>query len=435
MGAEFAAFRQSLERPLHQALRVNTLKTNPAALRQTLPFTLTPVGDWEPAGFHLHDPNRPGSHPAHAAGLYYLQEPAAMTVGALADPQPGDLVLDLAAAPGGKSTHLAARLGDRGLLVANDIDRSRVPHLAQNLERWGARQVLVTSATPTQLADTFGPIFDRVLVDAPCSGEGMLRRTGGHEWDEGQVAACARRQQLILDTAVSLVRPGGWLIYSTCTFSPEENEAVIGRFLQDHPRFEIETTLPIPGSQPGRPDWANGNPQLARTVRFWPHHFPGEGHFVAVLRCGQTAEPAIPRPFVAKRGDWRHWRTFARDVLAVDWAEERLHEVNGRLYLLPEKAIDTGSLYLVRYGVLLGELRWGYFRPDHHLALTLRPSEVQDPLSVSAEEATRYLRGETWAVAGQANGWRLLTLAGVGIGWGKVVNGRLQNHYPRGLRR
>jgi 16S rRNA C967 or C1407 C5-methylase (RsmB/RsmF family) len=281
LGSEYEAFVGSLERPLHHALRFNTLKTDPT--NHTLPFTLTPVGDWEPAGFHLHDADRPGNHPAHAAGLYYLQEPSAMTVSALADPQPGELVLDLAAAPGGKSTHLAARMGDTGMLVANDIDRQRVQHLAQNMERWGARQVLITNVTPPQLAGQFGPIFDRVLLDAPCSGEGMLRRTGGHEWDEGLVAACARRQQSILDTAVSLVRTGGRLIYSTCTFSPEENEAVIGRFLQDHPRFDVETPLAIPGARPGRPDWANGDPRLAQTVRFWPHHFPGEGRGAAAF--------------------------------------------------------------------------------------------------------------------------------------------------------
>jgi 16S rRNA C967 or C1407 C5-methylase (RsmB/RsmF family)/NOL1/NOP2/fmu family ribosome biogenesis protein len=436
LGSEYEAFVGSLERPLHHALRFNTLKTDPT--NHTLPFTLTPVGDWEPAGFHLHDADRPGNHPAHAAGLYYLQEPSAMTVSALADPQPGELVLDLAAAPGGKSTHLAARMGDTGMLVANDIDRQRVQHLAQNMERWGARQVLITNVTPPQLAGQFGPIFDRVLLDAPCSGEGMLRRTGGHEWDEGLVAACARRQQSILDTAVSLVRTGGRLIYSTCTFSPEENEAVIGRFLQDHPRFDVETPLAIPGARPGRPDWANGDPRLAQTVRFWPHHFPGEGHFVAVLRCRKTAETAAtPSPFQPKRGDWRdfrHWRDFARTVLSVDWDEKRLHEANGRLYLLPENAIDTGSLYLVRYGVLLGELRRGYFRPSHHLALALRPQEVQDQLALTDDEAFNYLRGETWSVSGQTNGWRLLTINGAGLGWGKVVNGRLQNHYPRGLR-
>jgi 16S rRNA C967 or C1407 C5-methylase (RsmB/RsmF family)/NOL1/NOP2/fmu family ribosome biogenesis protein len=433
LGAEYAAFVGSLERPLHHALRFNTLKTSPTS--HTLPFTLTPVGAWEPAGFHLHEAGRPGNHPAHAAGLYYLQEPAAMTVGVLADPQPGELVLDLAAAPGGKSTHLAARMGDRGLLVANDIDRQRVQHLTQNLERWGARQVLITNAGPPQLAAQFGPIFDRVLLDAPCSGEGMLRRTGGHAWDEGLVAACARRQQLILDTAVSLVRPGGRLIYSTCTFSPEENEVVIGRFLQEHPHFDVETPLVIPGAQTGRPAWGNGDPRLAQTVRFWPHHFPGEGHFVAVLRCQEKDEaPVLPRPVQPTRGDWRHWFDFARSVLAINWAEERLHEVNGRLYLLPEGAIDTGSLYLVRYGVLLGELRRGYFKPAHHLALTLRPQEVTRQLALNAADTARYLQGETLAVPGRDKGWWWLTLAEMGLGWGKVVNGRLQNHYPRGLR-
>ena len=237
LGADYDAFAASYEQEAQVGLRVNTLKVNAADFNSIAPFALTPVGAYEPSGFRVTDDSQPGRHPYHAAGLYYMQEPSAMAVAALLDPQPGEWVLDLAAAPGGKATHLIARMGDEGLLVANDVDRARARDLAENLERWGARNVLITNNTPEQLAAHFGAVFDRVLVDAPCSGEGMFRKQGGFAWSETMVLACARRQTAILETAVSLLRPGGVLAYATCTFAPEEDEGVIGRFLAQHPDF------------------------------------------------------------------------------------------------------------------------------------------------------------------------------------------------------
>ncbi|RMG93540.1 MAG: hypothetical protein D6706_15130 [Chloroflexi bacterium] len=450
LGAEFDAFAESYTKPAHIGLRVNTLKVRVSDFISKLPFSLTPVGAYEPAGFIVGEWERPGRHPYHAAGVYYLQEPAAMVVGALVSPQPGEWVLDLAAAPGGKATHLCSRMGDVGLLVANEVQGQRARILAQNLERWGAQQVLISQSLPDIMVRVFGGVFDRVLIDAPCSGEGMFRRQGAFEWGEEMVAACARRQAEILETAVSLVRPGGLLAYATCTFSPEENEWVIARFLQAHPDFVLVPPPQIPGAAPGRPDWlppdipARIGEQLVHAVRLWPHRFSGEGHFVALLQREGTGE-GIKRPF----GHWpspgrterESWRAFAEEYLRVSLPEAQMTVVNNRLYLLPPHAPATGSLRLVRYGLLLGELRrGGHFRPSHHLALSLRPGEAAYTLDFAADDPllAAYLRGEQLAVtrpSGRgAKAWVLVTVDGFGIGWGKMANGRLQNHYPRGLR-
>ena len=433
---EFRAFVATFAEPVHRGLRVNTLKVSGGDFSRKRPFRLEPVGEFEPAGFRLVDDSQPGSHPYHAAGLYYMQEPAAMTIGALLQPQPGEWVLDLAAAPGGKSTHIASLLGDDGLLVANDVDRGRVRFLVENLERWGARNVLITNSAPEHLARTWGAIFDRVLLDAPCSGEGMLHRLGELEWSEAMVAACARRQDLILPEAAQLVRPGGLLVYSTCTFSVEENEGVIGRFLDTYRDFELMDLPHFAGFSPGMGE------QFAGGVRLWPHRFQGEGHFVAALRRSEGAEgrrsrrersPLPPCP----PASLQLWRVFAREVLMVDWDEDRLGIWNGRLFLLPDIVPDTTGIRLVRLGVELGELRKGYFKPSHQLALTLRPDEVKTVVDfdLGDERVGEYLAGVDVPVGVDVKGWVLGRVDGFGLGWGKGVNGRLKNHYPHALRR
>lgn len=446
LGNEYAAFAASFAEPVQVGLRVNTLKLTAADFSKISPFRLTPVGAYAPAGFLVSDNGRPGGHPYHAAGLCYLQEPAAMAVAGLLAPQPGEWVLDLAAAPGGKATHLAALMQDTGLLVANDVSRSRARILAENLERWGTRHTLITNDTPQRLAEQFGSAFDRVLLDAPCSGEGLFRRQGPFEWSDDMVAACARRQSGILDDAARLVRPGGLLAYATCTFAPEENERVIGQFLTENLAFELLDPPRFTGFAPGRPDWVRDESmpedvrtQLARAVRLWPQRFAGEGHFIALLR----RRDAATRPkrlfgfdrFRASREAVRVWGEFVTAFLAAGLAEEQMVEVNGRLYLLPLDAPDTGSLRLVRYGLLLGEARKGHFRPAHTLALALRPSDVVLHVDWPADgaEIAAYLAGRDLPAPGP-DGWTLVTMDGFALGWGKRVNGRLKNHYPRGLR-
>ncbi|MCA9935895.1 MAG: RsmF rRNA methyltransferase first C-terminal domain-containing protein [Anaerolineales bacterium] len=447
LGADYAAFAASYEQAAHIGLRVNTLKMSAADFISKSPFTLTPVGEYEPAGFRVADETQPGRHPYHAAGLYYLQEPSAMAVAALLDPQPGEWVLDLAAAPGGKSTHLITRMKDQGLLVTNDVDRSRARDLAENLERWGARNTLITSSTPQQLAAHFGPLFDRVLVDAPCSGEGMFRKQGGFDWSENMVLACARRQTAILHTAVSLLRSGGILAYATCTFSPEEDEGVIGRFLAEHPDFSLITSPRFAGFAPGQPGWLPDDvqlpdtEQLAQATRFWPHRFAGEGHFVALLqksgdnRLVQSGKlNQSPHP---TRAEQQLWQAFARDALQVELDEERMVVSNGRyLHLLPPNAPDTTGLYVLRHGLPLAELRKNHLKPAHTLALALTADDVAHTANFAPDDPLlhAYLQGHPVPHNGP-NGWLLITVDGFGLSWGKCVNGQIKNHYPRGLRR
>lgn len=272
----------------------------------------------------------------------------------------------------------------------------------------------------------------------------MFRRQGGFEWSERMVLACAQRQEGILETAAALVRPGGYLLYATCTFSPEENEGVIGSFLAEQPEFDLTQVPQVAGFAPGHPEWSldHPNPKLSRTVRLWPHRFAGEGHFLALLqRQAGTADRELPRlkDFTIRqpsRAELALWLDFAQDTLALDLPKDRLHAAGGRLYLLPERHPDSGGLRLVRYGVPLGELRAGYFRPAADLALALDRTGVKDSVSWAAEvdRLQAYIAGEDVEDSGP-NGWVLVCVERFGLGWAKRVNGRLKNHYPRHARR
>lgn len=279
-------------------LRVNTLKLAPEALKGIAPWPLEPI-PWCPEGFYYPAEARPGPHPFFYAGLYYIQEPSAQAVGVLLDPRPGERVLDLAAAPGGKTTHLAARMGGKGLLLAAEVDGKRVRGLLENLERWGAG-VAVLQAPPRALAEAFGAYFHRVLLDAPCSGEGMFRKDKEaiRHWGPSAPKRASEVQKALLAQAARLLGPYGVLVYSTCTFAPEENEGVVAAFLKAHPEFRLEEARFHPLFAPGVPDWGDGNPDLAKTARLWPHRLRGEGHFLARFRRegGAFSTPRLERP-------------------------------------------------------------------------------------------------------------------------------------------
>ena len=338
LGAEFDAFLSSLDRPRAVALRLNPLKcsTPRGSASQGLPalpekvceaFHLTPV-PWARDGYNYDPAARPGLHPYHAAGVYYLQEASAMAPAGLLDAQPGERVLDLCAAPGGKSTQIAASMDGRGLLVCNEIHPKRAAILSSNIERMGVANALVLNEHPSRIAERFPAYFDRVLVDAPCSGEGMFRKhdAASNDWSFETVSMCAARQAEILDCAARTLRPGGRLVYSTCTFSPEENEQTVAAFLRRNPSFEIEA-LPAPWFAPGRPEWADGNDALTRTFRLWPHQLLGEG--TLPLSCIKTEtvlgrrRPAnrlrpCPSPFFRSCGSWaRPFRRGFRSSLAA----------------------------------------------------------------------------------------------------------------------
>lgn len=441
LGDEIDAFLAALADPA-AGLRVNTLKLTPERFRELAPFSLEPL-PFPEAGFIVEGEDRPGRHPYHAAGLYYLQDPAAMVVAALVDPRPGERVLDLAAAPGGKSTHLAALMEDDGLLIANDVHAGRARELASNLERFGVRNAVVTNESAERLADHFGAWFDRVLVDAPCSGEAMFHKSeaAAIEWSETSVLGCARRQADLLREAARLVRPGGLLVYSTCTFSPEEDEAVIGGFLAEHPDFEMATLAEVPGAAPGRPEWAPEEarrPELDRAMRLWPHRFPGAGHFVAGLRRtdGMAGAPPAARHQPAPRKAVALFEAFSDDALRDDDGNGYpLALFGSELHRLPTTLPDLGGLRVVRTGWWLGTVKKDRFEPSHHLALALPARAFRRTIELRADEpdTLAYLRGEPIRRDGEA-GWAVVTVDGYPLGWGKRSGATVKNHYPKGLR-
>lgn len=428
LGEEYPDFLAAYDCPRNVGLRLNPLKTDAFP---SVPFSLSPV-PWAENGFYYDSEQRPGLHPWHEAGLYYLQEPSAMAPAGLLDPQPGERVLDLCAAPGGKTTQLAALMQNKGLLICNEINPKRAAILSRNVERMGIRCALVLNEHPAKLAERFVGYFDKILVDAPCSGEGMFRKEEAAvtDWSEQTVAMCANRQREILESAVRMLRPGGRLVYSTCTFSPEENEGSIHALLQAHPEFSVEKT-DCPHFAPGRPEWVgNGEPALADTYRLWPHRLHGEGHFAAVLRKyegeerEQVFETAVKLP--------KEWETFADDcgIKLPDGSPLLFGET---LCWMPKETPQLRGLKVLRAGLELGTLRKGRFEPSHALALWLKTAAREFDLDPDGAELARYLRGETLPCA--ENGWTLVKAGGLSIGWGKAANGILKNHYPKGLRR
>ncbi|RME06304.1 MAG: hypothetical protein D6803_06905 [Anaerolineae bacterium] len=441
LGEESADFLATYQQPPTVGLRVNTLKLTPQRFEALSPFSLQPI-PWAPAGFLVPPDERPGKHVYHTAGLYYLQDPSAMAVAALTSPRPGERVLDLAAAPGGKATHLAALMQGRGLLVANDLHPRRVHTLARNLERWGATNAVVLNETPDRLAAHFGAYFDRVVVDAPCSGEGMFRKDpqARREWSPTLVLSCARRQDAILHQAARLVRPGGLLVYATCTFAPQENEGTLARFLEAHPDYELESPPLQPGFAPARPEWVDAAaPSLASAVRLWPHRAPGEGHFIALLRRSTETEapsPSLPPQAVTlPREVQKHWHAFAAQVLAALPDEERIGLFGSRLYRLPPHCPSLRGLRVIHWGWWLGTARKNRFEPAHALAMGKPLEQFRRHLALARDDPRlgRFLRGEVISAEG-AEGWLMLAVDGFPLGWGKRVGARIKPHLPRWLR-
>lgn len=386
-----------------------------------IPDALSPV-PWAKDAYYLPSDSAAGAHPLHEAGAYYLQEPSAMAAAAALCPAPGDRVLDLCAAPGGKSTQLAAYLGGSGLLVCNEPVANRAQILSRNIERMGVPNAVVVSAMPEELSPLLPAFFDKILVDAPCSGEGMFRRhpeTRG-EWSAASPAGCAQRQSLILREARKMLRPGGLLAYSTCTFNSTENEGVIRRFLGENPGFTL-----VPFSLPGLPA-SNG------MLHLWPHEIQGEGHFVALLRAPEGPESGVrpaplPRP---GKEELQIASVFLREHIRAAVQPNALFA--GRLVSAPEGLPALRGIRVLRYGLQLGEVRGRNFFPDHALALALPAVRTQP---VTADEAAAYQAGHPLNAAAECRGWYVPVLDGLQLGWGKASDGMLKNHYPKGLRK
>ena len=485
---EYTSYIRSFGEDWKPGLRANGLKIRPEQLKAMLPWQLEPV-PWVETGFYYDaDQARPSRHPAYYAGLYYLQEPSAMTPGELLPVKPGDRVLDLCAAPGGKSTQLGARLLGEGLLVSNDISNSRARALLKNLELAGIPNICVTSESPERLSQVFPLFFDKILVDAPCSGEGMFRRDGEmvKDWALKGPAYYAPLQREILAAAVTMLRPGGTILYSTCTFSREEDEGTVEYVLSRFPDLELKPldTGLVPG--------ACGGIGLDGCMRLFPHRIKGEGHFLALLRkksggesgtagdggpaeCsagkvagdnvrtgtedlrGRRREKAEARETAKGRGAVRNFPGQAKkgrntpaaadtgeleaflEQLSLPVPRERLSVRPEGVYLLPAGMEQPPSLRFLRTGLLLGELKKGRFEPSQALAMVLKKEQypVTVDFPMEDERAVRYLKGETIALAegeGPVKGWCLVCAGGYPLGWAKGAGPVLKNKYYPGWR-
>lgn len=443
LGEESGDFFAGYEKERVYGLRVNTAKISPEAFEKLAPFSLRRI-PWVDNGFFYDPQDAPTKHPYYFAGLYYMQEPSAMTPASRLPVEPGERVLDLCAAPGGKATELGSRLRGQGLLVANDISASRMKALLKNTELFGIPNAFLTNESPRRLAEVFPEYFDKILVDAPCSGEGMFRKEPAvmEAWTPEKPKICARMQEEITREAVKMLKPGGLLLYSTCTFSPEENEKQIARMLSENPELKLQTIEPwYEGFSRGNPAWADKDPLLEKTVRIWPQYMDGEGHFLALLKKDgeRMAEPFSAE---AERPDKKTWQMLA-DFFQDVHIEAKGYTVDIRgtyVYAVPEPTKNLRGVKFVRNGLLLGELKKNRFEPSQPLAMALSKESYGAVLDFPAEDerVMRYLKGESLRIEEhewiKPGGWQLVCVDGYPLGWGKLVNGILKNKYLSGWR-
>lgn len=432
---EYKEFINTYEKRRYQAIRVNTLKISIDDFIKLCPFKLHGGVSWEKRGFYIeHD--KPGKHPYHAAGLYYVQEPSAMSVVPCLGIKPGHKVLDLCAAPGGKSTQAAAYLEGQGLLVSNEIEPKRAKVLSENIERMGIKNAVVTSNSPKQLQQVFEGYFDRIIVDAPCSGEGMFKKEEAsiQDWSREAVNGCAMRQKEIIDSAGAMLKPGGLMVYSTCTFSTEENEEIIGGFLNRNPDFSIESIPKNNGFAPGFSEYGEGY-DLEKAARLFPHRVKGEGHFLCLLKKNHGNEGKQGEMDCKIKKELLSDYYKFMDLALKDEVQGTLFLKGEELYALPQDLCQVKGLRILRGGLQLGTLKKNRFEPNHALALALKPSQAVRciNLKTSCDELLKYLMGEVLEVQ-EVDGWCLVAADGYSIGWGKISSGKMKNHYPKGLR-
>lgn len=414
---EWEAFFAIYEKSPHKGVRLNPLKGTMSALTELLPFLGESI-PWEENGFYT-SAERVGNSPFHQAGLFYSQEPSAMSAAPLLEVEPGEKVLDLCSAPGGKGTQLACRMQGKGIILLNEPVFARAKVLSQNVERMGITNAVVTSELPEKLSAKFMGYFDKILVDAPCSGEGMFRKNAEEalgEWSEENVEMCAKRQAQILEEGTKMLKVGGRLCYSTCTFSEAEDEGQVCDYLAKHPEM-----------------------RLLKQEKLYPHKVAGEGHFVALFEKSAKTTEWDTRLKECKlsctQEGMKAYRAFEKDFFRDKFAS-RLLEVNGILYDLPEGMFDFKGIQVLRAGVRLGEVKNGRFEPSHSLALCVKAENCQRVIDLEVDDPRleKYFKGETLE-EDILGGWCVICVHGYPVGLGKAVNGIIKNHYPKGLRR
>lgn len=456
LGDDYDAFLESYGNPRTYGLRVNTAKLSCQDFEELSPFEIRPI-PWISNGYFYDEESRPARCAYYQAGLYYLQEPSAMTPASRLPVEPGDFVLDLCAAPGGKATALGAALNDTGFLLANDISTSRARALLRNLELFGIKNMLVTDEKPARLAQRFPAFFNKILLDAPCSGEGMFRKEEAlaRDWTPEKSAELSDIQKDLILKAADMLRPGGMMLYSTCTFSPCEDEEVVAYLLQERPDMELMEMPGYEGFSEGRPELISTpiSPEafdpssLRKCVRIFPHKMDGEGHFLALFHKKGDSLPPVFRP--AGKGPDKNTRKWLEEFFAeiglhtlgeqeFDW--NRVEIRKDKVYYQLPLPLDLRGISFLRNGLYLGDLKKNRFEPSQPLALALHKEDIEATisLSVSDERITRYLKGETLNIepeeAAHKKGWHLLCADGYPIGFGKLVNGILKNKYPAGWR-
>lgn len=447
---EYEDYIRCFDEPRHFGLRVNTNKISVEDFLKIAPWPLEPI-PWIHNGFYYEGEHiQPAKHPYYFAGLYYLQEPSAMTPANRLPVKPGERVLDICAAPGGKATELGAKLNGSGVLIANDISNSRAKGLLKNLELFGIGNMLVLSEEPGKLTEYFPEYFDKILIDAPCSGEGMFRKDKKmvKAWEEHGPGFFSKIQKSIITQAASMLRPGGSLLYSTCTFDASENERIIEYLLSQYPEFELCRIEPYEGFTPGIPELSDsGNDSLSKTVRIFPHKMRGEGHYLALVKKGNPEESVEGQRKKKKVSKSAVKAEKLPEELAAFWKEinwaldaSRLDIHGERIYYMPEGLPDMRGIRFLRSGLLLGELKKNRFEPSQALAMCLKKQEYSKTLDfpLGDERIMKYLKGETLEVEDKASvkekGWYLICVDGYPLGFGKLAGQTLKNKYLPGWR-
>lgn len=434
---DFEEYEKHLDDPAYYGIRVNTLKISVEEFKKICPFSLTPV-PWTDNGFYVDREEKPSKHPFYHAGLYYIQEPSAMTPAAYLPVEPGDKVLDLCAAPGGKSTELGARLKGQGVLVSNDVSVSRTKALIRNIEMFGIRNSVVLCTEAKYMVPSLTGYFDKILVDAPCSGEGMFRK-GNNEirnWEQKGSEPYAKLQREIVDDAIKLLKPGGMMLYSTCTFSPEENEQVIEYLLENNEDLSVVPMKMCEGFDHGHPEWTlTGRKDVEKCIRLWPHKIKGEGHFLALLQKEEGDVPSFSGEKIRRPKLTPETEQFFRDCnMKIDWNHVREHQ--GRLYYLPDDFPELPKVRILRKGLFLGEMKKGRFEPSQSFAAALFPDEFSKYISFAPDDpdVIRYLKCETLNAHTDADGVHLVGMDHFPLGWCKMKKGRMKNKYSSSWR-